>query len=174
MTRNYGSQSMVAPLLTVLVKRPEQAFAVSDPVDWHYTARPDVTIAQQEHDALVALLRQGSAKVVYHNKPQPESPPRKTTNFVLHAGRPAVCMPDGPCRLHAGRPVMRARYDVTSDGGGGLPIIRAPHHDRPLSVSDGRSLVFGLASCQPALAGMPDGPHLACRTARRLPSWRLS
>jgi len=84
-------------------------------------------------------------------------------------------MPDGPCRLHAGRPVMRARYDVTSDGGGGLPIIRAPHHDRPLSVSDGTgSLVFGLASCQPALAGMPDGPHLACRTARRLPSWRPS
>ena len=40
--------------------------------------------------------------------------------------------------MHAGRPVMRARYDVTSDGGG-LPIIRAPHHDRPLSVSDGLS-----------------------------------
>ena len=65
-----------------------------------------------------------------------ESPPRKTTNFVLHAGRPAVCMPDGPCRLH---PDCRdaGRYDVSD--GGGLPIIRAPHHDRPLSVSDGLS-----------------------------------
>ena len=48
MTRHYGSQSMVAPLRTVLVKRPEQAFAVSDPVAWHYTGRPDVTIAQHD------------------------------------------------------------------------------------------------------------------------------
>ena len=31
MARNYGSQSMVAPLRTVLVKRPEQAFAVMTP-----------------------------------------------------------------------------------------------------------------------------------------------
>ena len=74
MTRLYGSQSMVAPLHTVLVKRPEQAFAVGDPVAWHYTGRPDVTIAQQEHDALVALLRQGGAEVVYHDEPQPDVP----------------------------------------------------------------------------------------------------
>jgi N-dimethylarginine dimethylaminohydrolase len=63
---------MVAPLRTVLVKRPEQAFAVSDPSAWHYTGKPDVTIAQQEHDALVALLQLGGAEVVYHNKPQPD------------------------------------------------------------------------------------------------------
>ena len=54
MARIYGSQSMVTPLRTVLVKRPDQAFAVSDPVAWHYTGKPDVSIAQQEHDALVA------------------------------------------------------------------------------------------------------------------------
>ncbi|HXZ05837.1 MAG TPA: arginine deiminase family protein, partial [Ktedonobacteraceae bacterium] len=71
MARKYGSQSMIAPLRTVLVKRPEQSFAVSDPVVWHYTARPDVAIAQQEHDALVALLQQGGADVVYHSEPQP-------------------------------------------------------------------------------------------------------
>jgi len=71
MARKYGSQSMIAPLRTVLVKRPEQSFAVSDPVVWHYTARPHVAIAQQEHDALVALLQQGGADVVYHSEPQP-------------------------------------------------------------------------------------------------------
>src|SRR5215471_8412935 len=72
MTRTVGSQSMVAPLRTVLVKRPEYAFAVNDPVAWHYAGRPDAKIAQQEHDALVALLRQGGTEVVYHDEPQPE------------------------------------------------------------------------------------------------------
>jgi hypothetical protein len=31
MTRRYGSQSMIEPLRTVLVKRPDEAFAVDDP-----------------------------------------------------------------------------------------------------------------------------------------------
>jgi len=71
MTRHYGSQSMVAPLRTVLVRRPDETFAVNDPVTWHYTGRPDLTLAQQEHDGLVALLRRGGAEVVYHDEPQP-------------------------------------------------------------------------------------------------------
>src|SRR5215471_15452762 len=42
MTKLYGSQSMIAPLRSVLVKRPDNAFAVDDPVAWHYTGRPDL------------------------------------------------------------------------------------------------------------------------------------
>ena len=57
MSRDYGSQSMIAPLRRVLVKRPDQAFAVADPERWHYVSRPDLEIAQREHDALVSLLR---------------------------------------------------------------------------------------------------------------------
>ena len=72
MNRLYGSQSMIAPLRIVLVRRPDETFAVNDPVAWHYTARPDLKVAQQEHDGLVALLRQGGAEVVYHNEPQPD------------------------------------------------------------------------------------------------------
>jgi dimethylargininase len=69
--RHYGAQSMVAPLRTVLVKRPDEAFAVNDPVAWHYAGRPDLAVALQEHDALVALLRQGGAEAIYHDEPQP-------------------------------------------------------------------------------------------------------
>ncbi len=69
--RHYGAQSMVAPLRTVLVKRPDEAFAVNDPVAWHYAGRPDLAVAQQEHDALVSLLRQGGAEVIYHDESQP-------------------------------------------------------------------------------------------------------
>ena len=64
----YDSQSMVKPLRKVLVKRPDAAFAVDDPDRWHYTDRPNLTIAQQEHDAFVAILRQVGAKVIYHDE----------------------------------------------------------------------------------------------------------
>src|SRR5713226_1755886 len=69
--RHYGAQSMVTPLRAVLVKRPDEAFAVNDPVAWHYAGRPDLAVAQQEHDALVALLRQGGAEVLHHDESQP-------------------------------------------------------------------------------------------------------
>jgi dimethylargininase len=70
--RQYGSQSMIAPLQKVLVKRPEEAFAVDDPVVWHYAGRPDWPQALQEHDGLVAQLRWAGAEVLYHDEPQPE------------------------------------------------------------------------------------------------------
>jgi N-dimethylarginine dimethylaminohydrolase len=62
---------MIAPLRKVLVKRPEAAFGAADPARWHYASRPDLEAACQEHDALVGLLRQVGAEVVYHDEPQP-------------------------------------------------------------------------------------------------------
>lgn len=72
MPQNYGSQSMITPLRRVLVKRPDEAFAVDDPLKWHYTSRPNLAVAQQEHDALVASLRQAGVEVIYHDEFQPE------------------------------------------------------------------------------------------------------
>lgn len=69
--RDYGSQSMIAPLRKVLVKRPDEAFAVADPGQWHYAGRPDLAAAQEEHDTLVALMRQAGVEVFYHDLPQP-------------------------------------------------------------------------------------------------------
>jgi N-dimethylarginine dimethylaminohydrolase len=62
---------MVEPLQRVLVKRPDESFAVDDPDEWHYTAQPDLEIAQQEHDALTEILRHAGAEVIYHDHPQP-------------------------------------------------------------------------------------------------------
>lgn len=64
--KTYGSQSMVAPLRSVLVKRPDEHFAVSDPAAWHYSGRPDLARAQAEHDGLVELVRRAGSEVVYH------------------------------------------------------------------------------------------------------------
>ena len=72
MTRRYGCQDMVSPLRTVLVKRPDNAFAVADPTEWHYNHRPNLEIAQQEHDALTAILREAGAEVLYHDEVLPE------------------------------------------------------------------------------------------------------
>lgn len=71
MTRQYGSQSMIAPLRSVLLRRPDASFAVDDPQAWHYTSRPDLAVAQQEHDALALLLRQAGTEVIYHDVLQP-------------------------------------------------------------------------------------------------------
>jgi N-dimethylarginine dimethylaminohydrolase len=55
--RRYGAQSMSAPLLEVLVKRPGTAFgrAFDDPA--HGFLHPvDLEVAQREHDAFVEIL----------------------------------------------------------------------------------------------------------------------
>jgi N-dimethylarginine dimethylaminohydrolase len=56
-TRRYGAQSMTAPLLDVLVKRPGPAFgaAFDDPAHG-FLHRVDLAIAQREHEAFVATL----------------------------------------------------------------------------------------------------------------------
>ncbi len=72
MTKNYGSQSMIAPLRRVLVRRPSEAFALADPLKWHYTSKPNLEIAQQEHDGLVSSLRQTGAEIIYHDETLPD------------------------------------------------------------------------------------------------------
>src|SRR5947199_7841987 len=67
---SYGSQSMVDPLRTVLVRRPDEAFAHADPKIWGYTVRPDLVAARTEHAALVEMLRSSGAEVWYHEEPQ--------------------------------------------------------------------------------------------------------
>ncbi len=101
MNKNYGSQSMIAPLRRVLVKRPDQSFAGADPTRWNYTAQPDLEIAQQEHDALVALLRQAGAEVAYHDEAQPD---RADAIFAFD---PALVTDRGAIMLSMGKDLRR-------------------------------------------------------------------
>ncbi len=125
MTKRYGSQSMIAPLRTVLVKRPDEAFAVNDPAAWHYTARPDLALAQQEHDALAALLRQSGAEVIYHDEHQPEHAD------AIFAFDPALVTDHGAIILSMGKPqrrgeeaVMARRFETL-----GMPIHYTLHNE---------------------------------------------
>ena len=118
MSNGYGSQSMIKPLRRVLVKRPDQAFAVDDPLRWHYAARPRLEAAQQEHDALVAILRQAGADVVFHDEPQPD---HADAIFVYD---PAIVTSQGAIILSMGKTLRRGeeaalarRFDTL-----GIPI----------------------------------------------------
>lgn len=104
--RRFGSQSMIEPLRTVLVKRPDESFAVEDPAAWHYTGQPNLQIARQEHDALVALLRDAGAEVIMHDELQPD---HADAIFVFD---PALVTDAGAIMLSMGKAQRRGEEAV--------------------------------------------------------------
>ncbi len=72
MSKNYGSQSMVTSLKRVLVKRPDEGFAVKDYMKWHYTGPLDLAEAQREHDNFSDIMRNEGIEVLYHPEHQPD------------------------------------------------------------------------------------------------------
>ncbi len=72
MKPRYGCQTMHETLRSVLVRPPDAAFGNADPARWHYTARPDLNAALDEHAALVEILRRSGAEVVVHDQPLPD------------------------------------------------------------------------------------------------------
>ncbi len=99
--KNYGSQSMIAPLRRVLVKRPEEVFGAADPSEWHYASRPDLEIARREHDALVQILRDAGAQVLYHDEPQPAQAD------AIYVFDPAIVTDRGAIVLSMGKDLRR-------------------------------------------------------------------
>lgn len=106
MSKLYDSQSMILPLRKVLVKRPDQAFAGADPGRWHYAAPPNLELAQQEHDELVAILRRAGAEVLYHDRPQPG---RADAIFVHD---PAIITRAGAIILRMGKSLRRGEEEA--------------------------------------------------------------
>ena len=135
MARHYGSQSMVAPLRTVLVKRPDTAFAVEDPTAWHYSSSPNLAIAQQEHDALVDLLRQGGAEVLYHDEPQPDHAD------AIYTFDPAIVTDYGAIILSMGKPQRRGEEAVMARRfeGWGIPLLYTLHGE---ALAEGGDLLW--------------------------------
>jgi len=56
---------MVLPLHRVVVRGPHEAFGAADPSLWHYSSKPDLQLARQEHEAFVELLRDAGAEVLH-------------------------------------------------------------------------------------------------------------
>jgi dimethylargininase len=125
MNKTFGSQSMIAPLRTVVVKRPDSAFAVDDPAAWHYTGRPDLVAAQREHDELVELLRDTGAEVLYHDEPQPDHADAIFTfDPALVTDQGAIILSMGKSLRRGEEAAMARRFDAL-----GIPILYTLHGD---------------------------------------------
>jgi len=160
----YGSQSMVEPLRTVLVRRPDAAFAVTDLAKWHYAGRPDLDGARREHDALVDILRQAGAKVIYHSAPLPEHAdaifvhdPVIVTDrgaVILRMGKPLRRGEEAAmehCLTELGIPILYRLYGSATAEGGDLLWL---DHDT-LAVGQGfRTNEEGLQQLESALASL--------------------
>jgi N-dimethylarginine dimethylaminohydrolase len=101
MSKEYGGQSMVAPLRAVLVRRPDAAFGTADPERWGYYGQPDLQLAQQEHDAFCNTLLASGAEVVYHEQPLPNH----ADAIFVHD--PLLMTDEGAILLHMGKSLRR-------------------------------------------------------------------
>jgi dimethylargininase len=125
MTRRYGCQDMVSPLRTVLLKRPDKAFGAADPQEWHYVGRPDLALAQQEHDALADILRASGAEVVYHDAYLPAHAD------AIYAFDPSLVTDHGAIILSMGKEKRRGEEAAMARAYEklGIPILAALYGD---------------------------------------------
>jgi N-dimethylarginine dimethylaminohydrolase len=119
----YGSQSMIAPLRRVLVKRPDQAFADADPARWHYSGHPHLENAQREHDQLVDILKEAGAEVIYLEK----VPPNLADAIYVHD--PAIVTDQGAIVLGMGKDLRRGEEEAVAQclEALGVPVIYRLH-----------------------------------------------
>jgi N-dimethylarginine dimethylaminohydrolase len=110
---------MFAPLRKVMVRRPDSSFAVSDPSIWHYRERPDLALAQEEHDELVHLLRTYGAEIVYHNATLPGMADS------IYVFDPAIVTDEGAVILKMGKRLRQGEEDAMEQEllTAGIPVL---------------------------------------------------
>ena len=106
MTRRFGCQTMHETLRSVLVRPPDAAFGNADPARWHYTSRPDLAAALDEHAALVEILRRSGAEIVVHEEPLPDHAD------ALFVHDPALVTDAGAIILRMGKPLRRGEEEA--------------------------------------------------------------
>lgn len=119
--KHFGGQSMVDPLQTVLVRRPDAAFGAADPARWHYASQPDLARAQAEHDAFVGLLRQSGIKPIYHETPLPDH----ADAIFVHD--PMLTTRHGAVLLQMAKPLRQGEVDAMAET---LAALDIPIHYR--------------------------------------------
>lgn len=133
--KEYGSQSMVAPLRKVLVRRPDRAFGGADPARWHYAGRPDLTEALREHDQLVKILQDFGAEVLFHE----ETLPDHADAIFVHD--PVLVSDQGAVLLKMGKELRRGEEAAIGRSleKAGVPIHYQVHGD---AVCEGGDLLW--------------------------------
>jgi N-dimethylarginine dimethylaminohydrolase len=106
-------------LRSVLVRPPDAAFGAADPRRWHYTSRPDLAAALDEHAALVEILRRSGAEIVVHDEPLADHAD------ALFVHDPALVTDAGAIILRMGKPLRRGEEEAMAAAFGslGMPIL---------------------------------------------------
>lgn len=135
MSARFGSQSMVAPLRRVLVKKPGAAFGSADPRRWHYSGRPDLEIARREHDAFVEVLLRAGAEVLYLEGEQSGSAD------AIYTHDPALVADVGALILNMGKALRR---DEPEDLAARLTELDVPvvHRLEGEAIAEGGDLLW--------------------------------
>lgn len=121
--RTYGSQSLVAPLKRVLVKRPTESAA--DAARWRdfgYLRPPDAERLRAEHAAFVALVAASGADVLYEDEYVPVPTDLLDAIFVYD---PAIVTDAGAIIGQPGKPLRRGEDEAMRRVFGeiGVPIL---------------------------------------------------
>ena len=133
-TRTFGAQSMTAPLVEVLVKRPGPAFgrAFDDPA--HGFSRPvDLDRARREHDAFCETLA-GLVPTVHVLLAETDSPD------LVYLFDPLLVTDRGAIPLRAGKPNRVAESAVVEAWTTGRGIPTAGRIEAPGTIEGGDTL----------------------------------
>jgi N-dimethylarginine dimethylaminohydrolase len=107
----FGSQSMVAPLRQVVVKRPDEAFVRIDE-EWrelNYTRPPVLSKAVEDHRRFVALMQATGAEILY-------LPADNRTGLdSLYAHDPVLVTDSGAIIFQTGKPARRGEGPAFAD-----------------------------------------------------------
>src|SRR5438132_2426029 len=121
---SFGSQSMVARLRRVIVKRPEEAFRKRDRIekewkDLAYTRPPDLNRAASEHQKFVALMESSGTEVLY--LPADD----RTGLDSLYAHDPVLITDRGAVIFQTGKVARRGEGPAFADAfkGWNVPIL---------------------------------------------------
>ena len=121
---HFGCQSMVAPLRSVVVKRPEDAFQSQETIEREYRELgylrpPDLEVASREHRRLVSILEEAGAQVLY----LPVSDGVGLDSMYAHD--PVLITDAGAVILQTGKPARRGEGTVfvRSFERWGVPIL---------------------------------------------------
>ena len=155
---------MVDALRRVIVRRPDEAFGSADPQRWHYSSKPDLNIARQEHDAFVHVLQGAGAEVLYQDEPTDQ------LADAIFVHDPAIVTDAGAIILQMGKSLRRGEESAMARrfSRAGIPILYTLHGEataeggdllwldhETLAVGQGfRTNAAGLVQLREALSGL--------------------
>ncbi len=121
--KTYGGQTMWGHLRRVVVRRPDAAFGSADPTVWHYTGRPDLDAALQEHAGLVSILASRGSEIIYHDEPLSDHAD------AIFCHDPALVTDTGAILLRMGKALRRGEEEALGAvlAQAGVPILARLH-----------------------------------------------